>query len=64
MGSVVDKATIGIGFAVDVVDRVQSALESFVDSDTIALCLVGTIVAHYCSVHLGFFVDIGQFVFS
>ena len=64
MGSVVDKATIGIRFAVDVVDCVQSALESFVDSDAIALCLVGTVVAHYCSVHLGFLVDVSQFVFS
>ena len=63
-GSVVDETTIGVWFAVDVVDCVQSTLESFVDSDTIALGFVGTVVAHYCSVHLGFLVDIGQFVFS
>lgn len=44
--SMINKSAISVGFAVYVVDSVESVLESFVHSDPVALCLGASIVRH------------------
>jgi hypothetical protein len=62
--SVVDEPAIGVGFAVDVVDCVQSTLESFVDSNAITFGFIGAVVAYDCSVHLCLLVNVSELIFS
>ena len=62
--SVVDETTIGVGLAVDVVNCVQSTLESFVDSDAVTFGFIGAVVAYDCSVHFCLLVNVSKLIFS
>ena len=55
----VDKATIRIGFTVYVVDCIECAFETFVNSDSVTFCFVTFIIPNDCSIHLCFLVDVG-----
>lgn len=58
----VDKSTVCIGLAVDVIDRMQSALETFVHPYSVAFRLACPVVRHQRLVHLCLLVDIRQLV--
>jgi hypothetical protein len=60
---VVDEPAIGIGFAVDVIDGIQGVLETFIDSNPVALSFVCLVVRYQRAVHFRFLVDICEFVF-
>ena len=62
--SVVYKPTIGVRFAVNVINCMKSVLESFVDSNSVTFCFCCFVVWNYCFVHFGFLVYVCQLIFS
>ena len=60
----INKTTVGVRFAINVVNSVQSALKTFVHADSVALGFVCPIVAYNRSIHFSFLVYVGELVFS
>lgn len=60
----VNEPSVGVGFAVDVVDCVESILETLVNPNPIALSLVCLVMKCDRFVHLCLLVDICKLVFS
>jgi hypothetical protein len=58
----INKPSIGIGLPIDVINRIQSILKSFINSDSVTLGLSSAVVRHQSFIHLGLLVDLTQLV--
>lgn len=57
----IDEATVGMRLTVDIIDRVQVVLETFIHSDSVTLCLA-PVVGHQGFIQFCFLVYFTQLI--